>query len=93
MVNVARGRIVDEDALVDALRDGHLRGAGLDVFRSEPLPQDHPLWKLPNVLITPHTSAVTSGFWRREMDLILENLRRFLRGALLSNEVDRTRGY
>jgi len=93
LVNVARGRIVDEDALVDALRDGHLRGAGLDVFRSEPLPQDHPLWKLSNVLITPHTSAVTSGFWRREMDLILENLRRFLGGTLLSNEVDRARGY
>ena len=93
LVNVARGRIVDEDALVDALRDGHLRGAGLDVFQSEPLPPDHPLWTLRNVLITPHSSAVTRGFWRREMDLILENLRRFLEGVPLSNEVDRARGY
>ncbi len=93
LINVARGRIVDEEALVEALRDGHLRGAGLDVFHSEPLPEAHPLWTLPNVLLTPHTSAVSRGFWRREMDLILDNLKRFLDGAPLSNEVDRDRGY
>ncbi len=93
LVNVARGRIVDEDALIEALKDGHLRGAGLDVFHTEPLPSGHPLWSLPNVLITPHTSAVTRQFWRREMDLIIGNLERFLVGATLSNEVDRQRGY
>lgn len=93
LVNVARGRIVDEDALAEALRDGHLRGAALDVFATEPLPHGHPLWTAPNTLLTPHVSAVTRGFWRREMDLILENLERLLDGRLLLNEVDRERGY
>jgi phosphoglycerate dehydrogenase-like enzyme len=93
VVNVARGSLVDEDALVEALRDGHLRGAALDVFDQEPLPADHPLWRLPNVLITPHVSGVTRGFWRREMDLIVENLRRFVAGEPLLNEVDRDAGY
>jgi phosphoglycerate dehydrogenase-like enzyme len=93
IVNVARGRLVDEDGLIGALRDGHLRGVGLDVFAVEPLPAEHPFWRLPNVLITPHTSPVTRGFWRREMDLILENLGRLLEGRSLRNEVDRERGY
>jgi phosphoglycerate dehydrogenase-like enzyme len=93
LINVSRGALVDEEALVAALRDGHLRGAGLDVFATEPLPGDHPLWNLPNVLLTPHTAAVSRGFWRRETDLILENFRRFLAGESLVNEVDRVRGY
>ena len=93
LVNVARGKIVDEDALLEVLRDGHLRGAALDVFAVEPLPDGHPLWSVPNVLITPHTSGVTRGFWRRELDLILENFARFLDGRPLLNEVDRERGY
>lgn len=93
LVNVARGRLIDEDALLDALEDGHLRGAGLDVFHTEPLPEGHPFWSAPNVLVTPHTSAVTRGFWRREMDLILENLSRLRTGDPLLNEVDRERGY
>jgi phosphoglycerate dehydrogenase-like enzyme len=93
LVNVARGRIVDEEALVQVLREGHLRGAALDVFATEPLPAGHPLWDAPNTLLTPHVSGVTRGFWRREMDLVLENLRRFLEGRSLLNEVDRTRGY
>jgi phosphoglycerate dehydrogenase-like enzyme len=95
VLNLARGRLVDEEALLEALSDGHLRGAGLDVFATEPLPAEHPFWRLPNVLMTPHVSAVSRGFWRREMDLILENLRRFLadpRSPLL-NEVDRAAGY
>lgn len=96
LVNVARGRLVDEEALVDALRGGRIRGAGLDVFSEEPLPAEHPLWSLPNVVMTPHVSAVTRLFWRRETDLILENLDRYMRGAPLEewrNVVDKRAGY
>jgi phosphoglycerate dehydrogenase-like enzyme len=96
LVNVARGRLVDEAALARALSEGRLRGAGLDVFAEEPLPSTHPLWGLPNVLVTPHVSAVTRGFWRRETDLILRNLRRFLAGAEAAeweNVVDKQAGY
>lgn len=93
LVNVARGKVVDEDALTQALADGHLRGAGLDVFQQEPLPADSPLWKLSNVLITPHVSGVSRGFWRRELDLILENFRRYREGRSLLNEVDLDAGY
>jgi phosphoglycerate dehydrogenase-like enzyme len=96
LVNVARGRLVDEEALVRALREGRLRGAGLDVFAEEPLRSSHPLWTFPNVLLTPHVSAVTRMFWRRETDLILRNLRRFLAGAPTTeweNVVDKQAGY
>jgi len=96
LVNVARGALVDEEALLDALSSGRLRGAGLDVFRKEPLPEDHPLWGLPNVLITPHVSGVTRGFWSRESDLILRNLRRYLADEPRShweNVVDKRAGY
>jgi phosphoglycerate dehydrogenase-like enzyme len=96
LVNVARGSLVDEEALLDALRSGRLRGAGLDVFSREPLPEGHPLWSFDQVLVTPHVSAVTPGFWRRETDLILRNLERHLTGAPLSeweNVVDKTAGY
>ena len=93
LVNVARGKLVDEDALVEALEEGRLRGAALDVFSHEPLAADHPLWRLPNVLITPHVSAVTRGFWRREVDLIVENVRRYLAGRPLRNVVDVEAGY
>lgn len=96
LVNVARGGIVDEEALVAALREGRLRGAALDVFATEPLPSDSPLWTLPNVLLTPHVSGVTLGFWRRETDLILRNLRRLVEGAPVEaweNVVDKRAGY
>ncbi len=93
LLNVSRGALVDEDALVDALREGRLRGAGLDVFRREPLPRDHPLWGLDGVLVTPHVSAVSRGFWRRETDLIVENVGRFLSGDELLNVVDKQAGY
>jgi phosphoglycerate dehydrogenase-like enzyme len=96
VINVSRGRLIDEQALVEALREGRLRGAGLDVFAEEPLPSDHPLWRLPNVLITPHVSGVTRGFWRRETDLILRNLRRYLDGVpadVWENVVDKRAGY
>jgi phosphoglycerate dehydrogenase-like enzyme len=96
LVNVARGRLLDEVALVAALRAGRIRGAGLDVFGEEPLPSDHPMWGLPNVVMTPHVSAVTRGFWRRETDLILRNLDRHLAEAPLEsweNVVDKRAGY
>lgn len=93
LVNVARGSIVDEPALIDALRTHRLRGAGLDVFATEPLPPDSPLWSLPNVLVLPHVSAVTPLYWRRETDLVLDNLRRYLEGRELRNVVDKEHGY
>lgn len=93
LINLSRGRLLDEDALVEALSDGRLRGAALDVFSREPLPEGHPLWSLPNALLTPHVSAVSRGFWRRQTDLILENLRRYLAGDSLLNLVDKEAGF
>ncbi len=93
VVNVARGHLVDEGALAEALREGRLRGAGLDVFRKEPLAPESPLWTLPTVLITPHVSAVTDRFWLRETELIVENIGRYRRGEGLRNIVDKEAGY
>jgi phosphoglycerate dehydrogenase-like enzyme len=93
LVNVARGGIVDESALAGALRSGRLRGAALDVFEREPLPGDSPLWRLPNLLATPHVSGTSRLFWRRQAELIVENLRRYLAGAPLLNVVDKRAGY
>lgn len=93
LINVSRGSLVEEDALVDALRSGKLRGAGLDVVALEPLASDSPLWSFPNVLITPHVSAVTKGYWRRQTQLIVMNLARLRRGEELLNLVDRSAGY
>ena len=93
LVNVSRGGIVDEDALVRALGSGRLRGAGLDVFAVEPLPPAHPFWRMPNVLVTPHVSGYSDRFWEREAELILENVRRYLRGRPLLNLVDLDAGY
>ena len=93
LINVGRGGLVDSEALVEALREGRLRGAGLDVFNPEPIPDDHPLWSLDNVLVTPHVSAVSDGFWERETELIVENIRRFVAGDPLRNLVDKERGY
>lgn len=82
LVNVARGAIVDESALVDALRAGHLLGAILDATTIEPLPSDHPLWDAPNVLITPHISGELPVGRQRSVDLFCENLRLYLAGQL-----------
>ena len=93
LVNVARGGLVDEPALIEALRSGKLRGAGLDVFETEPLPVDSPLWSLPNVLLTPHVSGVTPAYDDRLMALFSENLRRYVTGEKLLNSVDIEAGY
>lgn len=93
LINLSRGCLVSEKALVEALEENRLRGAGLDVFLEEPLAPGHPLWDLPNVVLTPHVSAVTRGFWRRQTDLILENLKRFFSGETLLNLVDKRAGY
>lgn len=93
LVNVSRGSLVDEEALVRALRDGTLRGAALDVFATEPLPAGHPFWRLPNLLLTPHVSGHSDRFWEREAELIMDNLSRYLRGRELRNVVDPDAGY
>jgi phosphoglycerate dehydrogenase-like enzyme len=93
LINVARGDLVDEAALVEALRSRSIRGAGLDVFVDEPLPAISPLWELDNVCLTPHVGGVSPRFWARETELIIENLRRYLEGAPLLNVVDKQAGY
>ena len=93
VVVISRGGVVDEDALVEALAGGRIRGAELDVFAREPLPRESPLWALPNALLTPHISGVSHQFWRRETELIAENIRRYLAGAPLLNTVDKQAGY
>jgi len=93
VVNVSRGSLLDETALLELLELRRLRGAALDVFATEPLPADHPFWKHVRVLVSPHVSAVTTGFWERETALIVENIRRYLAGAPLTNVVDLEAGY
>jgi phosphoglycerate dehydrogenase-like enzyme len=87
IINIARGEIVEEPAMIDALRSGHLGGAYLDVFETEPLPPDSPLWDLPNVLVTPHNSAAATGNDERVLGIFFDNLARWRRGAPLLNEV------
>ena len=94
VVNVARGAMLDQDALYDRLVDGRIRGAVLDVFREEPLPVDNPLWGLRQVLLTPHVSPVSPGrYWPRQLDLFLDNWRRYLKGEPMRNIVDKRAGY
>jgi phosphoglycerate dehydrogenase-like enzyme len=90
LINVSRGALVDEPALLDALREGRLAGAVLDVFGEEPLPPDSPWWDAPNVIVTPHASGHTLRFFD---ELVLENVRRYLAGEPLLNPVDPERGY
>lgn len=92
-VNLGRGGTVDTAALVEALRSGHLAGAGLDVTEPEPLPPEHPLWGLPNVIITPHYAGTQPGYLRHVGEVFLANLERYVRGEPLRNVVDKQVGY
>lgn len=93
LINIARGAIVDEEALLEALRDRRIGGACLDVFSEEPLPEDSPFWTLPNVIVTPHNSWSSPRIQEREVELFLENLRRYVAGEPLLNVVDKQAGY
>jgi phosphoglycerate dehydrogenase-like enzyme len=92
-VNVARGTLVDEAALIGALERGHLRAAAIDVARAEPLPPEDPLWSAPNLYISPHSSASGEGYADRAFALFLRNFARFVRDEPLENVVDLTQGY
>ena len=84
-INIARGAVVDEPALIEALRSGHLSGAALDVFAEEPLPSTSPLWEMPNVLVSPHSASTSDRENARITELFCDNLRRFLKGETLRN--------
>jgi phosphoglycerate dehydrogenase-like enzyme len=93
LINVARGSLLDETALIDALQSGALGGAALDVTSKEPLPPESPLWHTPNLFITPHTSAISERLWERETELMMKLLYQWFSGNELSNRVDFSRGY
>jgi D-2-hydroxyacid dehydrogenase (NADP+) len=93
LINVGRGSLLEESALVRALASGALAGAAVDVTGTEPLPPDSPLWEAPNLFITPHTSAVSDRLWLRQADTLVQLLERWFDGRDLFNQVDFTRGY
>lgn len=92
-LNLGRGALVDEDALVETLAAGRIAGAGLDVFREEPLPASSRLWAMPNVILTPHVSGFGPRYWERIVELFRRNLRAYLDGRPLENVVDKRAGY
>lgn len=93
LIDVSRGGVLDEAALLSALDAGRIKGAALDVFASEPLPADHPLWRYENVIVTPHCSSVYAGWEEKVLALFADNLSRYQRGEKLLNIVDPKRGY
>jgi phosphoglycerate dehydrogenase-like enzyme len=93
LINIGRGPVIDEGALVRALETHRIRGAALDVFQTEPLPPDHPLWRMPNVLLSPHTADRVDGFLVPPFECFFENLDRFMRGQGLLHVVDKHAGY
>ena len=93
IINVGRGPVISEPALIQALQERRIKGAGLDVFDKEPLPQDHPFWKLDNVLLSPHCADHTSTWMEEAMDLFVSNFERFAKGEPLQNIVDKRAGY
>jgi phosphoglycerate dehydrogenase-like enzyme len=93
LVNISRGRVLDEAALTRALSERWIAGAGLDVFEKEPLPADSPLWDMENVILTPHIAGSHERYNERATALFCENLRRYLSGQPLLNVVDKVKGY
>ena len=93
LINIARGIVLDEPALIDALREGRLRGAALDVFEKEPLPAGHPFFELPGVLLSPHSADQVQGWREQAHAAFLLNLERYRAGQPLLNVVDTARGY
>jgi len=93
LINIGRGGVVDEDALRAALQEGTIAGAAMDVFAAEPLPEDSPLWKLPNLIITPHISGTAANYNEKAAALFVENLTRYVARRDLLNVVDAARGY
>jgi len=93
LINIGRGAIVNLDDLVAALRAGEIAGAGLDVFEIEPLPPDHPLWTMENVIITPHVAGQSRRVPPRHLQLVVDNDGRFVRGEELLNQVDKSRWF
>lgn len=93
LVNVGRGALIDDDALIAALQEQRIGGACLDVFRREPLPAEHPYYGLPNVVLTPHVAGLFPGRTRAEIDLFVDELRRFLRGEPFRGSVNLAQGY
>jgi phosphoglycerate dehydrogenase-like enzyme len=93
LYNVGRGELLDQPALIDALRAGRLAGAGLDVMTPEPLPPDSPLWELPNAVITSHVSGATPHYWERGIEILAENIARYRADEPLLNLVDVEEGY
>jgi phosphoglycerate dehydrogenase-like enzyme len=93
LINVSRGQVVQEQALIEVLRSGHLRAAGLDVFAVEPLPSDHPFWTMPNVLVSPHYSGETVNWSALPAQRFVRNLHAFLKGEPLEGLVDPAQGY
>lgn len=93
LVSIARGGVVDQAALLSALQERRIAGAALDVFAEEPLPTNSPLWKLPNVIVSPHVGGMSMHYNQRAVDLFIENIKRYLTGAPLLNRIDPQRGY
>ena len=93
LVNIGRGAIVQLDPLTRAIQEGQIAGAALDVFEIEPLPQDHPLWTLPQVILTPHIAAASPRISERHLETLLENVRRYVAGEELATVADKAKWY
>ena len=93
LINVSRGKVIDEDALIAALKSEKLAGAGLDVTYTEPCPPDNPLWTLPNVILTSHTAGASQNIAKRAMELFIDNMQKYVNGEPLTNVVDKEKGY
>jgi phosphoglycerate dehydrogenase-like enzyme len=92
-INVGRGKVVNEQALIRSLENGVIAGAGLDVFQVEPLPSSSPLWDMENVIVTPHSSVGGDPADEEVLSIFIENIHRFLKGERLMNLIDKERGY